>query len=399
VRRSVSIFGVTGSIGEQTVDLLRRAGGVDAYRVVALTGGRNIARLAELARELRAEVAVCAEPSGLAELRERLAGSGVAVAAGPEAIAEAADRPADWVMSAIVGAAGLVPGFRALRHGATLALANKESLVTAGPLLMAEAARHGARILPVDSEHSAIFQALAGEDIAAVERIILTASGGALRDWPLEALCNATVTEAMAHPNWAMGQRITIDSASMFNKALEVIETREYFGVEPDQIEVIIHPESLVHSLVGFRDGAIMAHMGAPDMRHSIGYALNWPARQALPVARLDLAQIATLTFRAPDMARYPALRLARAVMARRGLAGAAFNAAKEVALDHFLAGGIGFMDMGGIVEDTLAALDREMGGSNLPEALEDVLGMDHLARVRAGEIARQRAQVTKRNR
>jgi len=391
--RSISIFGATGSVGEQTVDLIQRAGGAGVYRVVALTGGRNIARLAEMARELRAELAVCGEASGLAELRERLAGSGVAAAAGPEAIAEAADRPADWVMSAIVGAAGLVPGFRALRHGATLALANKESLVTAGPLLLAEAAAHGATILPVDSEHSAIFQALTGENIAAVERIILTASGGALRDWPMESLAKATVKEALAHPNWAMGQRITIDSASMFNKALEVIETREFFGVAPDQVEVIIHPESLIHSMVGFHDGAIMAHMGAPDMRHSIGYALNWPARDALPVARLDLAQVATLTFRAPDLARYPALRLAREVMARRGLAGAAFNAAKEAALDHFLAGGIGFMDMAGVVEDTLTALDRDMGQSNLPQALEDVRAMDHLARMRAGEIARARAR------
>jgi len=389
--RSISIFGATGSVGEQTVDLIRRAP-PGSYRVVALTGGQNLARLAEMARELRAEVAVCAAPSGLAELRDRLAGTGVAVAAGADAIAEAADRPADWVMSAIVGAAGLVPGFRALRHGRTLALANKESLVTAGPLLLAEAARHSATILPVDSEHSAIFQALAGEDLAAVDRIILTASGGALRDWPLEALAKATVKEALAHPNWAMGQRITIDSASMFNKALEVIETREFFGVAPDQIEVIIHPESLIHSMVGFRDGAIIAHLGSPDMRHPIGYALHWPKRATLPVARLDLAQVSTLTFRAPDMARYPALRLARDVMARRGLAGAAFNAAKEIALDHFLAGGIGFMDMAGVVEDTLTALDAQMGGSNLPEALEDVLGMDHLARKRAGEIARQMA-------
>jgi 1-deoxy-D-xylulose-5-phosphate reductoisomerase len=391
--RSLSIFGVTGSIGEQTVDLLMRAGGSEAFRVVALTGGRNLARLAELARLLRAEVAVCADPGDLGALRDLLAGSGVAVAGGPRAIAEAADRPADWVMSAIVGAAGLEPGFRALRHGGTLALANKESLVTAGPLLMAEAARHKARILPVDSEHSAIFQALNGEDIACVERVILTASGGALRDWPLEALARATVTEALAHPNWAMGQRITIDSASMFNKALEVIETREFFGVAPDQVEVIIHPESLIHSMVGFRDGAIMAHLGAHDMRHSIGYALNWPDRAHLPVARLDLAQIATLTFRAPDLERYPALRLAREVMDRRGLAGAAFNAAKETALDHFLAGGIGFMDMARVVEETLETLDGQMLGSNLPKTLEDVLGMDHLARVKADEIARHRAK------
>ena len=390
--RSLSIFGATGSVGEQTVDLLRRARGAEAFNVVALTGGRNVARLAEMAQELRAEVAVCADPAGLVELRDRLAGSGVAVGAGPEAIAEAADRPADWVMSAIVGAAGLVPGLCALEQGAVLALANKESLVTAGPLLMSEAAAHGARILPVDSEHSAIFQALVGEDIAAVERIILTASGGALRDWPLEALAKATVTDALAHPNWAMGQRITIDSASMFNKALEVIETREFFGVRPEQIEVIIHPESLIHSMVGYCDGAIMAHLGAPDMRHSIGYALNWPARADLPVARLDLAQVSTLTFRAPDLARYPALRLARDVMARRGLAGAAFNAAKEVALDHFLAGQIGFMDMAGVVETVLETMDHELGTENARLTLEAVLAVDHLARVRAGEIARGRA-------
>ena len=390
--RRISILGATGSVGEQTVELITRAGGAEAVKVVALTGGRNLARLAEMARALRAEVAVCADEADLPVLRGMLAGSGVEVAAGRAAIAEAADRPADWVMSAIVGAAGLEPGLRALRHGATLALANKESLVTAGPLLMAEAARHKARILPVDSEHSAIFQALVGEDIAAVERIILTASGGALRDWPLEALARATVAEALAHPNWAMGQRITIDSASMFNKALEVIETREFFGVAPGQIEVIVHPESLIHSMVGYRDGAIMAHMGAPDMRHAIGYALNWPERSALPVARLDLAQVATLTFRAPDLVRYPALRLAQAVMARRGLAGAAFNAAKEVALDHFLAGGIGFMEMSGVVEATLHALEPDFGKENASMALEDVQAMDHLARTRAGEIARTRA-------
>lgn len=390
--RSISIFGATGSIGESTFDLIRRAGGADAFRTVAVTGARNVTRLAEMARELRAEVAVCADVSCLPALREALSGTGVEAAAGADAIAEAADRPADWVMSAIVGAAGLVPGMRALRHGTTLALANKESLVTAGPLLMAEAVRWEARILPVDSEHSAIFQGLVGENIAAVERIILTASGGALRDWPLEALARATVAEALAHPNWSMGQRITIDSASMFNKALEVIETREYFGIDPDRIEVIIHPESLIHSMVGFHDGAIMAHMGAPDMRHSIGYALNWPDRQPLPVARLDLAQIATLTFRAPDLTRYPALRLCRDVMRTRGLAGAAFNAAKEAALDAFLEGQIGFMDMAGVVEDTLDRLSSEVRLETDMMTLEDILGADHLSRVRARELARLRA-------
>lgn len=391
--RSVSVFGATGSIGESTFDLLMRAGGPAAYRAVALTGGRNVARLAEMAQALRAEIAVTAYDDCLPDLRAALAGTGVAVAAGSAAIAEAADRPADWVMSGIVGAAGLVPGLRALRHGGKLALANKESLVTAGQLLMATAARYEATVLPVDSEHSAIFQALVGEDIGAVERIILTASGGALRDWPLERLADATMAEALAHPNWSMGARITIDSASMFNKALEVIETREFFGIEPAQIEVIIHPESIIHSMVGFRDGAVMAHLGAPDMRHPIGYALNWPERQALPVARLDLAALGALTFRAPDEARFPALRLAREVMAVRGLAGAAFNAAKEIALDHFIAGQLGFMDMAGVVEDTLVRVSSQTRLGNAAETLEDVMQMDHLARIMAAEAAKERAR------
>ena len=385
--RSVSVFGATGSVGENTFDLLMRQGGPAAFRCVALSGGQKVARLAEMAIALRAEVAVCAE-GGLPELRAALAGTGIAAAAGDAALVEAADRPADWVMSAIVGAAGLVPGLCALRHGRTLALANKESLVTAGPLLMRTAALHGARILPVDSEHSAIFQALAGEDVGSVERIILTASGGALRDWPMERLASATVTEALAHPNWAMGPRITIDSASMFNKALEVIETREYFGIDPDMIEVIIHPESMIHSMVGYRDGAIMAHLGAADMRHPIGYALNWPMRLPLPVARLDFAALGQLTFRAPDLVRYPALRLCREVMAVGGLAGAAFNAAKEVALDQFIGGGIGFARMAGLVEETLARLSAEMCLGKALEGLEDVQQADHLARVRAREIA-----------
>ena len=317
--RSISVFGATGSIGESTFDLLMRQGGPDAYRTVALTGGRNVVRLAEQARALRAEIAVIADETLLPELKAALAGTGITAAAGQNALLEAADRPADWTMSGIVGAAGLAPGFRVLSHGGTLALANKESLVTAGPLLMAEARAHGARILPVDSEHSAVFQALVGEDMEAVEEITITASGGAFRDWPLDRLAHATVAEASTHPNWAMGQRITIDSASMFNKALEVIETHEFFGIPSDRIEVLVHPESLVHALVGFRDGGVIGHLGAPDMRHAIGYALNWPDRNHLPVARLRLAEIGQLTFSAPDPARYPALRLAREVMAMGG--------------------------------------------------------------------------------
>ena len=383
--RRISIFGVTGSIGESTVDLLQRTQG---YQVVALSGGRNVARLAELARTLRAEVAVVADAALLPDLRAALAGSGVEAAAGPDAIIEAALRPADWVMSAIVGAAGLAPGLAALTTGATLALANKESLVTAGPLMLATAAQHGARILPVDSEHSAIFQALAGEDMTAVERIILTASGGALRDWPLEKLASATLQDALAHPNWAMGQRITIDSASMFNKALEVIEAKEFFGVLPSQIEVIIHPESIIHSAVGFHDGAVMAHLGAPDMRHAIGYALNWPARDPLPVARLDFAALGKLTFRAPDLARYPALRLAQEVMQAGGMAGAVFNAAKEVALDQFIAGQIGFMQMAHLVNATLGRLSADPQLGKVASSLDDVLAIDHLTRVTARELA-----------
>ena len=287
--RRISVFGATGSVGENTFDLLMHQGGPAAFHTVAKTGGRKIRRLAEVGRALRVEVAVTPDATCLPDLRAALHGSGGHAASGPQALTESASRPADWVMmSAFVGAAGLLPGLLALQQGATLALANKESLVTAGPLMLATAAAHGGRILPVDSEHSAIFQALIGEDIATVERIILTASGGAQRDWPLERLAQATLAEALAHPNWSMGQRITVDSASMFNKALEVIETRKFFGVTPDQIEVIIHPESLVHSLVGYRDGALTAHLGAPDVRQAVGYALNWPRRQALPVARLD---------------------------------------------------------------------------------------------------------------
>lgn len=388
--RRVSVFGATGSIGQNTLDLIRRA--PSEYQVVTLTGGRNIAKLAADARALKAELAVTAHDDLLDDLRNALAGSGVAVAAGQAAITEAAARPADWTMSAIVGAAGLAPGMEALKQGGTLALANKESLVTAGPLLMATAAKHGARILPVDSEHSAIFQALVGEDIAAVERIIITASGGAFRDWPMEQLARATLAEASSHPNWDMGQRITIDSASMFNKALEVIETREFFGVTPDQIEVILHPESLVHALVGFRDGALMAHVGASDMRHAIGYALHWPERRELPVARLDLAAIGTLNFRAPDPARYPALRLACDVMRRGGLAGAVFNAAKERALDAFIAGRIGFQDMSLVVEIVLTAMSSDSGLIDGEITLDTVAYVDHLARVRADEAMQARA-------
>ncbi len=377
--RRVSIFGATGSIGQNTIDLISRA--PDEYDVVALTGGGNIAQLAKDAIALDAEIAVTAFEGRLEDLRAALEGTGIEAAAGQQAIVDAANRPADWVMSAIVGAAGLAPGLAALEQGATLALANKESLVTAGPLVMQTARKHGGRILPVDSEHSAVFQALVGEEMSAVERIIITASGGAFRDWPLEALKEATLEEASSHPNWDMGQRITIDSASMFNKALEMIETREYFGVSPAQIEVIVHPESLVHALVGFRDGALMAHVGPPDMRHAIGYALHWPERLDLPVSRLDLAQIGQLNFRAPCDARWPALRIAREVMEAGGLSGAIFNAAKETALDAFIEGALKFTQMAEIVEDVLARLSARSGLIDAAITLDNVDQADQMAR------------------
>ena len=292
-------------------------------------------------------------------------------------------------MSGIVGAAGLEPGLIALEQGTTLALANKESLVCAGPLLMETARKHGATILPVDSEHSAVFQALIGEDIAAVERIIITASGGAFRDWPMEKLARATPEQAATHPNWDMGQRITIDSASMFNKALELIETHEFFGVAPERIEALVHPESMIHAMVGFNDGALMAHVGPPDMRHAIGFALNWPDRHPLPVDRLDFVKLGQFTFRAPDEEKYPALRLAREVMKDGGLSGTVFNAAKERALDHFIAKRIGFLQMSELVERVLTGMtDRRLGKATL--TLDMVQDADAAARQAADDLVPQ---------
>ena len=381
--RRVSILGSTGSIGQSTIDLIRRE--PQSYDVVALTGGQNIAQLAKDARNLNASIAVTADENLLEDLREALSDTGIEAAAGRNAILDAADRETDWIMSAIVGAAGLEPGLRALKRGGTLALANKESLVTAGPLLMGSAEATGATVLPVDSEHSAIFQALCGEDISSVERIIITASGGAFRDWSIEDIANATPEQASTHPNWNMGQRITIDSASMFNKALEVIETKEFFGVRPEQIEVLVHPQSLVHAMVGFNDGGIMAHVGPADMRHAIGYALNWPKRQPVPVERLDFKKISQLTFREPEAERYPALALAGFVMQQGGLSGAIFNAAKEKALDAFIDGQISFPAMTQLVE---AVLDRLVSRESLNKdaiTLDTVQNADQMAR-RAGQ-------------
>ena len=284
-------------------------------------------------------------------------------------------------MSAIVGAAGLAPGMEALKQGTTLALANKESLVTAGPLLMKEAAQRGCTVLPVDSEHSAVFQALIGEDISTVERIIITASGGAFRDLPVESLASVTVEQASQHPNWDMGQRITIDSSSMFNKAMELIETKEFFCVGSDRIETIVHPESMIHALVGFNDGALMAHVGPPDMRHAIGFSLHWPRRENLPVERLDLAKIGQFNFRTPDPERYPALAIAKRVMDEGGLTGAVFNASKEQALDEFIAKRCGFTDMALAVDRVVDVMLTREGLQNATITLDSVQEADVMAR------------------
>jgi 1-deoxy-D-xylulose-5-phosphate reductoisomerase len=378
VVRRITILGATGSIGRNTVALLR---GRSDIKVTALTGGRDIAGLAELAREFRPDFVATAYPELFGALREALQGAGLTTGAGPQAILDAAARPADWVMSAIVGAAGLPPGLEALKHGKCLALANKESLVTAGPLLLKTARQHGATILPVDSEHSAVFQCLGHENYNTVESVTITASGGPFRAWPFERLAQATLAEALRHPNFAMGQRITIDSASMFNKALELIETREYFGFAPDQIKVLVHPEQIIHGLVQYVDGGMLAHMGAPDMRHSIAYALNWPDRGAVPVERIDLATLGALTFERPDEARFPALRLAREVMETGGVSGAVLNAAKEVALDAFISGQIRFTGMAELVERVLELMSGECAVGAGGMTLETVTEADRRAR------------------
>ena len=380
--KRISVFGATGSIGQSTLDLVKRDR--ENFDVLALSGGRNIAQLAQDAISTGAQVAVTAFDEEYPALKEALAGTTVQAAAGHNALLEAADQSADWVMSAIVGAAGLEPGLRAMQAGADLALANKESMVAAGALMRKTSALNNVALLPVDSEHSAVFQALIGESRESVERVILTASGGAFRDWSYDDLARATPEQAATHPNWNMGQRITIDSASMFNKSLEVIEAKELFDLRSDQIEVLIHPQSLVHALVGFRDGGLMAHVGPADMRHAIGYALYHPNRKGLPIERLNLAEIGSLEFSAPDFKKYPALALAYEVLNIGGLSGAVYNAAKEVALDAFIDRKIGFLVMADVVREVL---DAVFDGPNTPlsePSLENILQMDQIGRLEA---------------
>ncbi len=380
-RRRVSVFGSTGSVGQNTVSLLIAQGGPDTYETVALTGAGNIDLLADQARRLNARIAVTARPDRLDALRDALRGTDTVAAAGPEALVDAASEPTDWAMSAIVGSAGLAPGLAAARHGGVLALANKESLVCAGDLLKRVCAEHGATLLPVDSEHSAIFQALRGEAPREIERIVLTASGGPFRTWTRDEMAAVTPAQACAHPNWSMGDRISIDSASMFNKALEILETKQLFDVGPDQIEVTVHPQSIVHSIVGFRDGSLMAQIGPSDMRGPIGFALNWPERRDLPVERLDFATLGSLDFGPADPVRFPALRLAREVMEAGGLTGAVFNAAKEAALDAFIQDGIGFLDMSDLVEHVLHEIGGEAASYGVGYDLHSVLDLDAEAR------------------
>jgi len=382
--RSVSILGATGSIGASTVDLIKRA--PDNYRVEAVSARRNAATLAKIARELGAKLAVVADPAAYNDLKSALSDSNIEPAAGEAALLEAAQRPADWVMAAISGSIGLKPTLAAIERGATVALANKECLVCAGALFMRRAASVGATVLPVDSEHNAIFQALGAGSREDVKRIILTASGGPFRSWSLEAIRTATREQALRHPNWSMGPKITVDSASLMNKGLELIEAHHLFAIPPDEIDVLVHPQSVVHGLVEFRDGSVVAQMGPPDMRIPIAHCLAWPRRLDGPAPRLDLAKLRELSFETPDTARFPALALARRALATGGAAPTVLNAADEIAVGEFIAGRIGFPAITALVEATLdAAAARGLLAE--PANVDGALAVDHIARSLASAL------------
>jgi len=383
--RSVTILGSTGSVGRNTVDLIRRH--PDAYRIEALTGSDNVTLLAEQARLLRPKLAVVANPARYGELKEALAGTGTELAAGPEAVIEAAQRPADWVMASIVGAAGLKPTLAAVRRGAVIGLANKETLVCAGALMMGEVKRHEATLLPVDSEHSAIFQVFETERREAVDRIILTASGGPFRTASREVMEKATPAQAVKHPNWSMGAKISIDSATMMNKGLEIIEAQHLFNMPESRIDVLVHPQSVIHSMVSYVDGSVLAQLGTPDMRTPIAVALAWPKRMGCPCERLDFAKVSTLTFEAPDEIRFPALKLARQALRSGGGAPVVLNAANEVAVQAFLDGRIGFLDIAAIVENCLARVNAGAAAD-----LEEVAMADQASRAEARRQVENRA-------
>ncbi len=375
--RSISILGATGSIGASTLDLIRRE--KDQWRVVALTANSNAAELAKLAREFSAEIAIVADEAQLPALRDALGGSQVETGGGLVALNEAAARPADITIAAIVGCAGLAPTMAAIENGGTIGLANKESLVSAGEVLMASVVKHGATLLPVDSEHNAIFQCLAGNKLSQVRWITLTASGGPFRDWTHEQLALATPAQAVKHPNWDMGAKISVDSATMFNKGLELIEAYHLFPVGLDKIRIIVHPQSIVHSMVEYRDGSTLAQLGPSDMRVPIASTLAWPLRMDTPCEPLDLAAIGTLTFRAPDEDRFPATKLARQAAEAGGATPAVLNAANEIAVAAFLAGHTGFTRIAAHVETVLTRYTPPP-----PASLDDVYAVDAEARVHA---------------
>ena len=375
--RSITVLGSTGSVGTQTIDLIAAA--PDRYRVRALVAGRNAALLAAQARQLGAEVAVLADPAGYAELRAGLAGSGIRAECGSEAVLAAAGLGADWTMAAITGAAGLPPTLAAIRGGGVVALANKEALVCAGEIMLAAVRAHGATLLPVDSEHNAIFQSMADGNHGGVEKIVLTASGGPFRTASREEMARATPEAALRHPVWSMGAKISIDSATMMNKALEIIEAARIFGLPSERIGVLIHPQSVIHGLVHYSDGSVLAQLGSPDMRVPIAHTLAWPGRIATHAPRLDLAAIGRLEFAEPDLERFPALRLAREALAAGGGASAIMSAANEVAVDAFLGRRIGFLDIAAVVEQVMQQL-----GAPSADTLEAVLTLDAAARAAA---------------
>jgi 1-deoxy-D-xylulose-5-phosphate reductoisomerase len=380
----VTLLGATGSIGSSTIDLLRREPA--RYQIEAVTAHRNGAALARLARELGARFAAVADPAAYHDLKDGLAGSGIEAGAGGAALVEAAQRPAAWVMAAITGAASLEPTLAAAGRGATVALANKECLVCAGALFMRSAAAAGATVLPVDSEHNAIFQALSAGRREDVRRIVLTASGGPFRTWPLEAIRTVTLEQALKHPTWSMGPKITIDSATLMNKGLELIEARHLFALEPNELDVVVHAQSVVHGLVEFRDGSVIAQMGSPDMRIPIAHCLAYPARMATPAQRLDLARISALTFEEPDPVRFPALRIARHALNAGGAAPTVLNAANEIAVAEFLGGRLGFAGIPALVEATLEAVARS-GTVGEPQSVEQAVAIDHDARAMAARL------------
>lgn len=378
--RRISILGATGSVGTSTLDLVEAQ--LDRFEVAALTASTDIAGLAAAARRTRAGLAVVADESCYAGLKEALAGTGTRVAAGREALCEAAATEAEWVMAAIVGCAGLEPVMAAVGAGISVALANKEALVTAGQLMTRAAERSGATILPVDSEHNAIFQCLAGQDRNAISRLVLTASGGPFRDWSAERMAVATPEQAVAHPNWSMGAKISVDSATMMNKGLELIEAHHLFGVPSAQIDILVHPQSVIHSLVEFHDGSMLAQLGSPDMRIPIAHALAWPERMTTTAERLDLAAISKLSFEAPDPARFPALRLARTALEEGGTAPIVLNAANEIAVAAFLDRRIPFGRIASLVEDAL-----ERVSAPAPATLAEVVSLDLEVRTRVGAL------------